>query len=231
MNCSAFTIWELLLVIIIALVMAAILYPVFYKAQQKPWHHPCLSNEKQLGLCIIQYAQDNDGCLPNIAQMPGGNDTWRIAIFPYGKSKQLYQCPDRDDHGLGPDGLPRSYAANYTGDYSSSKSDTGDGAFTGGGSKPLTVAEIPDAKNLIVLCEVSRHSTPDYNIDNIAAFNPHNRTLWAGHSDGSNYLLADGHARWLKPLNTKEFWHRNETIPLTSAAVAILADAQKRAGQ
>jgi prepilin-type processing-associated H-X9-DG protein len=145
--------------------------------------------------------------------------------------KHLYQCPSRDDKSDGPDGLPRSYAANYTGNYSGSYTDQGDGAFAGAGSKALNLAEIPDAKNLIGLCEVSRHSTPDFNIDNIAPFNPHNSTLWAGHTSGSNYLLMDGHVKWLKPLDTKDLWHRDTAIPLTPAAIAILADAQKRAGK
>jgi hypothetical protein len=35
----------------------------------------------------------------------------------------------------------------------------------------------------------------------------------------------------LKPLDTKEFWHRDKGIPLSPASVAILTDAQSRAGK
>jgi competence protein ComGC len=88
MKRSGVTVWELLAVIIIVLVMIAIMYPVFAPNPEPLRRISCASDLKQLGLAIIQYAQDNDNCQPNIAQIPGSNNTWRIAIFPYGKSKQ-----------------------------------------------------------------------------------------------------------------------------------------------
>ncbi len=57
---SGFTLIELLVVIAIIAILAAILFPVFAQARAKARQTACLSNEKQIMLAIIQYAQDYD---------------------------------------------------------------------------------------------------------------------------------------------------------------------------
>jgi prepilin-type N-terminal cleavage/methylation domain-containing protein/prepilin-type processing-associated H-X9-DG protein len=56
----AFTLIELLVVIAIIAILAAILFPVFAKAREKARQTSCLSNEKQLAIAYIAYADDND---------------------------------------------------------------------------------------------------------------------------------------------------------------------------
>ncbi len=73
-------------------------------------------NQKQLGFALFQYAQDNDGLMPNISDTPGSTNTWRAMIYPNTKNKSIYRCPD-DKAPDGPDGFPPSYAANYSGSY------------------------------------------------------------------------------------------------------------------
>ena len=48
------------MVIAIISVLAAILFPAFASAREKARQIACLSNEKQMGLAVMQYAQDND---------------------------------------------------------------------------------------------------------------------------------------------------------------------------
>ena len=55
---TGFTLIELLVVIAIIAILAAILFPVFAKAREKARQSSCLSNEKQMALAILQYAQD-----------------------------------------------------------------------------------------------------------------------------------------------------------------------------
>lgn len=58
-----FTLVELLVVIAIISVLAAILFPAFASAREKARQIACLSNERQIGLAVMQYAQDNDESL------------------------------------------------------------------------------------------------------------------------------------------------------------------------
>ena len=98
---KAFTLIELLVVIAIIALLAAILFPVFATARENARKATCQSNLKQIGLGIVQYAQDFDE-----TQVPaynvGGNgtisfETWMYLLQPYVRSYQVYSCPDSQD--------------------------------------------------------------------------------------------------------------------------------------
>lgn len=59
-----FTLIELLVVIAIIAILASILFSVFARARENARRTGCLSNMKQIGLGVIQYAQDNDEQYP-----------------------------------------------------------------------------------------------------------------------------------------------------------------------
>lgn len=87
-----FTLIELLVVIAIIAILAAILFPVFAKAREKARQASCLSNTKQIGLAVMQYAQDYDEMLPaTYTQNP--NTNWAQNIAPYCKNTQMFNCP------------------------------------------------------------------------------------------------------------------------------------------
>jgi len=89
---KGFTLIELLVVIAIIAILAAILFPVFAKVREKARQTSCLSNEKQLGLGFIQYAQDNNENYP--AALDAWGQGWAGCIYPYVKSTGVYGCPD-----------------------------------------------------------------------------------------------------------------------------------------
>lgn len=100
---SGFTLIELLVVIAIIAILAAILFPVFAKARENARRASCQSNEKQIGLGLLQYAQDYDETMPRCSYGPGYGDKastatvykWMDAIQPYIKSTQIFDCPSQ----------------------------------------------------------------------------------------------------------------------------------------
>jgi len=61
---AGFTLIELLVVIAIIAILAAVLFPVFAKARQRSVQTKCISQLKQIGIALIQYAGDYDNKLP-----------------------------------------------------------------------------------------------------------------------------------------------------------------------
>ena len=117
---KAFTLIELLVVIAIIAILAAILFPVFAQAREKARAAACLSNEKQIGLALMQYVQDYDETYPRAVFSADPTQpfwikwsdavTWDNVVNPYikngqagtngtngfgviGKGGPIFQCP------------------------------------------------------------------------------------------------------------------------------------------
>jgi len=80
-----FTLIELLVVIAIIAILAAIIFPVFSKAQEKARQTSCLNNQRQIVTMILLYAQDNDEMLPSVDKV------WQGVSFP----PKALVCPDK----------------------------------------------------------------------------------------------------------------------------------------
>jgi prepilin-type N-terminal cleavage/methylation domain-containing protein/prepilin-type processing-associated H-X9-DG protein len=97
-----FTLIELLVVIAIIAILAAILFPVFAQARDKARSASCLSNQKQIGLSCMMYAQDYDGgYVPRYVDDglppsgPWSRRNWYEILPPYVKNAQVFECPSK----------------------------------------------------------------------------------------------------------------------------------------
>ena len=98
-----FTLIEILVVIAIIAILAAILFPVFARARENARRSSCQSNLKQIGLAMMQYTQDFDETMPSIfnqnsnIRLPNGANAptalWYHMLYPYMKNIQVMNCP------------------------------------------------------------------------------------------------------------------------------------------
>lgn len=69
---AAFTLIELLVVITIIAILASFALPAYTTVQERAYQTKDLSNAKQVGLALKQFASDNNGTFPN--KMPAAGD-------------------------------------------------------------------------------------------------------------------------------------------------------------
>ncbi len=105
-----FTLIELLVVIAIIAILAAILFPVFQSVRENARRTACLSDEKQIGLGVVQYMNDNDSRYPIASYAYSGAGSgptsgalmcWPDLIQPYLKNWRIFRCPDVSADPLG----------------------------------------------------------------------------------------------------------------------------------
>jgi prepilin-type N-terminal cleavage/methylation domain-containing protein/prepilin-type processing-associated H-X9-DG protein len=135
---SAFTIIELLVVVAMIAILAALLLPARAKTKEKGQALRCLGNNKQLNLALAMYAGDNQGSLPPNGDddmdgthwFPGNQlfsfDAYNPALitsrsnvlgrYVGATASDVYRCPGDTRHGTMPGGddvpLIRSFSLN-----------------------------------------------------------------------------------------------------------------------
>ena len=109
-----FSLIELLLVIAIISLLAALTFPVFARAAENARATSCQSNQKQIGSALAMYVQDYDETFPMnrfadanhaptacltfslsapSASLEGSSVNWKRVVMPYVQNHVLFQCP------------------------------------------------------------------------------------------------------------------------------------------
>lgn len=106
-----FTLIEMLVVIGIIGILAALLFPVLSAARRGAHEASCLNNVRQLTLIGFMYANENGGpILYNNPRYPDG--CWMGSSAGFAKDKNLFICPTAPLHPPAPDGGNREGAAD-----------------------------------------------------------------------------------------------------------------------
>jgi prepilin-type N-terminal cleavage/methylation domain-containing protein/prepilin-type processing-associated H-X9-DG protein len=88
-----FTLIEMLVVVVIIAILAAILFPVFAQAREAARQATCISDLRQMSLALSMYVQDFEA-YPAASYRIGADEyRWHALIQPYVKNTLLFVCP------------------------------------------------------------------------------------------------------------------------------------------
>jgi prepilin-type N-terminal cleavage/methylation domain-containing protein/prepilin-type processing-associated H-X9-DG protein len=202
---SGFTLIELLVVIAIISILASMLFPAFSRARESARKIVCVSQEKQIGLGILQYKQDYD------EMFPIGHPAWASGLAtppttpylmtnvdPYIKSTQVWNCPS----------WKGVISGAYNGSYNFITDEDGDGNNVIGlpglnaGDPIVKMPKSDAALNQptlypLLFCGIAPQQL--VTDSKLVVHSGQTDAQWQnGAMGGTNILYGDGHAKWTK---------------------------------
>lgn len=201
---QGFTLVELLVVIAVVAIIAAILFAVFPQGRELAHRTACVSNVKQIVAAASMYAHDHDRrFLPALTRggaPPNRGYTWCVTLQPYLDNEQILVCQNDPEPRATANYvcLPHSYGLNYRYTYN-----TAFGWSPGTLTAKLT--NVDQHSSAILVFELAA-SAPDPG----ARYATHRLSrVQARHGDRAVFGFVDGHAEALLPEQTvqpKNMW-------------------------
>jgi prepilin-type N-terminal cleavage/methylation domain-containing protein/prepilin-type processing-associated H-X9-DG protein len=213
-----FTLIELLVVIGIIAVLAAILFPVFSRAQESARITMCQSNLRQIGLALKGYLEDYDNHFPvfptNKRDPRLGKHNFGEAAYmllPYAKGKSVFRCPSMPRHPATWNGYTIGAYSKYiqtftwTNEHGQTETIQCDYEFEmgvamldgqsmdfplGGYSMETLTAWIPGLYAMVSDYPCNFHTSDD------PGFHQYNEGVPRRHAGGMCVLFADFHVEW-----------------------------------
>lgn len=164
-----FTLIELLVVIAIIAILAAILFPVLTASKEAGRRGSCLSNQKQIAMGLLMFAEGRGGRLPcaffnNEAPAfgPGTPAQWKACIRPYLRNPNVFLCPSDRDARIKSVWEKNSFRGNENFDrpasYRYNNTMVGRSA-RGWPEVPYRLEGVPRPSRLILVCESQPYPT------------------------------------------------------------------------
>jgi prepilin-type N-terminal cleavage/methylation domain-containing protein len=184
-----FTLVELLVVVAIILILAAILFPVFEQATKKSEATSCLSNIRGLGMAAFLYADDWDDYLPPAlvpASPPGYSTCWDRTLDPYLRNSEMYVCLSDANPTPGP-----SFTYSYKHSYGLNLALTLVGGYQ---AASLRRADLNQPDSLVLFFDLNQ----PYSYGWQSSWGNTSQYVAERHLGGVNFSFCGGNARWLR---------------------------------
>ncbi len=190
---AGYTLIELIVVISIILILAAMLLPVFERAVKSAEATSCLANVRHLALASQLYASDYDGGLPPaLLDLPNNTrkNCWDVLLLPYVGSQQIYLCPADENPTYGP-----AYTNSLIHSYGINLDLTMVGGYPGAS---LRSTQISQPGKTILLFDLAQ----PYSYGWRASWGNMSQYVAARHNQASNFVFCAGNAKRIKPSAT-----------------------------